>query len=556
MSAASIAPMTDRADLVILGGALEPIAPLPWPADALAVRDGRIVAMGTAADVRALVGPGTEVVELHGETVLPGFGDAHVHPISAGLLADRVDLHALPDDPGEYFAAIGRYADAHPERPWVLGSGWELTAFPRGEPEHQLLDGAVGDRPAMLESNDGHVAWVSSRALALAGVSAATPDPADGRIVRDASGAPTGTLVDGAMALVERHVPPATRDELLAGLRAAQAQLHAWGVTAWQDAHADAETLAVYRDAASAGWLTARVTAAQWWERDAGLEQIEAFEAERARSAIGPFKADAVKLMLDGILESRTAYLVDPYAGTDERAVPFIDPDLLREAVPELERRGFDCHFHSIGDGAVRLALDAVEEARRGNGPDAGGRAPRHHAAHLEVVNPADVPRFATLGMTANIQPFWAVDDEQMQGLRIPALGADRAEWQYVFRSLADAGARLAGGSDWPVTTGNPLLEIEVAVNRVAPTARDATPFVPRQRLTLDEALAAFTIGTAYVNRLDGETGTLEVGKRADLVILDRNLRGPEAGPIGEARVLATYVDGRPVHRSGASAPR
>jgi hypothetical protein len=158
--------------------------------------------------------------------------------------------------------------------------------------------------------------------------------------------------------------------------------------------------------------------------------------------------------------------------------------------------------------------------------------------------------------MTANIQPFWAVDDEQMQGLRIPALGADRAEWQYVFRSLADAGARLVGGSDWPVTTGNPLLEIEVAVNRVAPTARDATPFVPRQRLTLDEALAAFTIGTAYVNRLDGETGTLEVGKRADLVILDRNLRGPEAGPIGEARVLATYVDGRPVHRSGASAPR
>jgi hypothetical protein len=263
-------------------------------------------------------------------------------------------------------------------------------------------------------------------------------------------------------------------------------------------------------------------------------------------------KADAVKIMLDGILESRTAFMVDPYAGSDARAVPFVEPALLREAVAELDRRGFACHFHAIGDGAVRLALDAVEAARRRNGP----HGPRHHAAHLEVVHPADVPRFAQLDVTANIQPFWAVDDEQMQGLRIPALGPERAAWQYVFRSLADAGARLAGGSDWPVTTGNPLLEIEVAVRRVAPSAREAAPFVPEQRLALDEALAAFTIGSAWVNGLDTETGTLEVGKRADLVILDADLRAPDAGPIGEVGVMATYLDGRPVHRSGASTPR
>jgi predicted amidohydrolase YtcJ len=540
----------DPADLVILGGRLEPIARLDAPADALAVRDGRIVAIGLAAEVSERVGPRTDVVELRGETVLPGFGDAHVHPISAGLLADRVDLHALPDDPREYLAAIRRYAEAHPERPWILGSGWELTAFPHGEPGRELLDEAVGDRPAMLESNDGHVAWVSTAALALAGITDATPEPPDGRIVRDASGAPSGTLVDGATEAMDRIIPPATHDELLAGLRAAQAQLHAWGVTAWQDAIADPGKLAVYRDAAAAGWLTGRVTAAQWWVRDGGLVQIEAFEAERARSAIGSLKADAVKLMLDGILESRTALMVDPYAGTDERAAPFIDPDLLREAVPELERRGFGCHFHAVGDGAVRLALDAVEAARRANGP-ARPDGPRHHAAHLEVVNPADVPRFAALGMTANIQPFWAVDDEQMQGLRIPALGPERAEWQYVFRDLADAGARLAGGSDWPVTTGNPLLEIEVAVRRVAPHAREAAPFVPAQRLSLDEALTAFTLGAAYVSGRDAETGTLEVGKRADIVVLDRNLRDAGAGPIGDARVVATYVDGRPVHRSG-----
>ena len=549
--------MGEAADLVILGGTIEPIARPASPShDAVAIRDERIAAVGSSADLRELIGPSTEVVELRGETVLPGFQDAHIHPIEGGLLADRCDLHAL-GDVGAYLEAIRAYAAAHPEREWIIGSGWSLTAFPGGEPDRALLDRAVGRRPAILESDDGHVAWVSTRALELAGIDAATPDPPDGRIVRDEGGHPTGTLHDGATESIERLLPVPGHEERVRGLLAAQAELHALGITAWQDAHVESAALAAYREAAEDGRLTARVEAALWWGRAGGLEQIEWLEEARASAPVpGRLRAGSVKLMLDGILESRTAYLVDPYAGTDERAVPFIDPGLLREAVPELERRGFDCHFHSIGDGAVRLALDAVEEARRRNGPDAGGRAPRHHAAHLEVVNPADVPRFATLGMTANIQPFWAVDDEQMQGLRIPALGADRAEWQYVFRSLADAGARFAGGSDWPVTTGNPLLEIEVAVNRVAPTARDATPFVPRQRLTLDEALAAFTIGTAYVNRLDGETGTLEVGKRADLVILDRNLRGPEAGPIGEARVLATYVDGRPVHRSGASAPR
>jgi predicted amidohydrolase YtcJ len=249
--------------------------------------------------------------------------------------------------------------------------------------------------------------------------------------------------------------------------------------------------------------------------------------------------------MLDGILESRTAFMTRPYAGSaTDRGAPFVDPVVLHEAVAELDRRGFQAHFHAIGDGAVRLALDAVEEARRRNGPSDR----RHHAAHLEVVHPDDVSRFAALGMAANIQPFWAVADDQMSDLRVPVLGADRAAWQYVFRSLLRAGARLAGGSDWPVTTPNPLLEIEVATRRVAPHARDAEPFLPDEALTLDEAIAAFTIGSAYVNHLDEETGTLEPGKAADLVLLDRDLRDPGAGPIGEATVTATFVAGQRVH--------
>ncbi|MEO6578604.1 MAG: amidohydrolase family protein, partial [Candidatus Limnocylindria bacterium] len=268
--------------------------------------------------------------------------------------------------------------------------------------------------------------------------------------------------------------------------------------------------------------------------------QIEAFEEQRDASGIGRLRADSVKLMLDGIVESRTAYMTSPYRDSEHGGAPFIDPDLLMRAVTELDRRGFQAHFHAIGDAAVRLGLDAVEEARRRNGPSDG----RHHIAHLEVVHPDDIPRFAELGVVANIQPFWAVNDDQMQDLRIPALGPDRHAWQFAFESLRRAGARLAAGSDWTVTTANPLLEIEVAVSRVSPDVRGADPFLPDERLSLDDALTAFTLGSAYVNHLDTATGSIDVGKHADFVILDRNLRPADAGPIGDLTVRATYVEG------------
>ena len=294
-----------------MGARVEPIAAAPRPADAVAVRDGRIVAVGAAADVRRHIGRRTRVLELNGETLLPGFGDSHIHPIGGGMLADQCDLHDLPDA-AAYREAIARYAATHPDRAWIQGAGWSITAFPRGEPGRELLDQLVGDRPAILESNDGHNAWASSRALAIAGITAATDDPADGRIARDEHGEPNGTLVDGAISLVTDHLPPPRHEELLAGLRAAQAHLHALGITAWQDAHVEPADMAAYREAAAAGWLTARVVAALWWERDAGLEQIDAFEGLRAAGTVGRLRADSVKLMLDGVIESRTAWLTAP----------------------------------------------------------------------------------------------------------------------------------------------------------------------------------------------------------------------------------------------------
>ena len=536
--------MGDPADLVILGGSVEPIATPALPLqDAVAIRGGRIATIGKSVDLRALIGPATEVVELDGETVLPGFQDAHIHPIEGGLLVDRCDLHALADA-DSYLEAIRAHATAHPEREWIIGSGWSLPAFPGGEPDRALLDAAVGGRAAILESNDGHVAWVSTRALELAGIGDATPDPPDGRIARDARGAATGTLHDGAAQLVSRLLPPPSHEDLVRGLLAAQAGLHALGITAWQDAHVEAAELAAYRETAAAGRLTARVEAALWWDRSAGLEQIEWLEEARASASVpGQLQAASVKLMVDGILESRTAFMTEPYTGWADRGAPFIEPDVLRRAVVELDRRGLSCHFHAIGDGAVRLALDSVEAARSANGSGVG----RHHIAHIEVIHPEDVGRFAILDVTANMQPLWAADDEQMRDLRIPVIGEARAAWQYPFASLARAGARLAAGSDWTVSSADPLREIEVAVRRVAPETRDAAPFLPDERLSLDQALAALTIGSAFVNHLDEGTGTIQVGKLADLVILDRDLRAPDAGPIGDVRVQSTYVGGRRV---------
>jgi len=533
---------TDRPDLAFLGATVETMTDDAGPADAVAVQDGRIAFVGSSADLRPMIGPATRVVELDRETLLPGFQDAHVHPIEGGMLARSCDLHDLTGATA-YLEAIATYASAHPEREWIHGSGWSLPAFPRGEPHRSLLDAIVPDRPAFFESDDGHVAWANSRALAISGIDRTTPEPTNGRIVRDADGEPAGTLHDGAIELVYRHAPTATHADLLEGLRVAQSHLHSLGITAWQDAIVRPEALPVYREAAEAGWLTARVIAALWWEHEAGLEQIEAFERQRSASAVGRLRADSVKLMLDGILESQTAFVTSPYTGSDGwSGNPFIDPDLLREAVIDLDRRGFQAHFHAIGDGAIRLALDTVQAARAANG--AGDH--RHHIAHIELVNPDDVPRFGQLGVVANMQPFWASDDDAMRTLRVPVLGPERAGWQYPFASLLRTGATLAGGSDWTVTTANPLLEIEVAVTRVAPTTRDVAPFLPDERLSLDAALRAFTIGSAYVNHLD-ETGTIEVGKLADLVVLDRNLRAADAGPIGEATVRQTFVEGQEV---------
>ncbi|MGW4566549.1 amidohydrolase [Streptomyces sp. NPDC004561] len=537
-----------HADLLFTGGPV--LTPGGRTATAVAVTGDRITAVGHT-ELNELAGPRTEVVDLAGRLLLPGFQDAHVHPVPAGLELSQCDL-AGTTTAEETVAAVRAYADAHPEREWILGGGWSMEAFAGGTPTRELLDAVVPDRPVYLPNRDHHGAWVNSRALQLAGIDRDTPDPADGRIERDASGVPSGTLQEGAMQLVGRLTPPAGAAERLAALLHAQRHLHALGITAWQDALVGDflgmdDPAEAYLTAARDGSLTARVVGALWWDRERGAEQIPELVEKRRAFSHGRFRAGTVKLMLDGVAENHTAALLDPYLDkcgcvTANRGKSFVDPKQLPAYVTELDALGFQCHFHALGDRAVRDALDAIEAARGANGPS----DTRPHLAHLQVVHPDDVPRFARLGATANIQPLWAAHEPQMDELTIPFLGPERAAWQYPFGALLRSGARLAAGSDWPVSSPDPLQGVHVAVNRTEPGGTRPV-FLPDERLSLGEALTAYTAGSAYVNHLD-EAGRVAVGALADLVVLDRD---PFAGPpeaIAETAVALTYVGGERVY--------
>ena len=552
-------------DLILHGGRVRTMAPAAEGAlpSAIAIAAERVTGLGTDRDVLAFRGRRTRVVDLRGRTVTPGFTDAHTHPVSGGLRNFECDLDRF-DDLEDHQAAVAAYAAAHPDLDWIVGDGWSMETFPGGIARREALDAVVPDRPVLLTNRDGHGAWVNTRALQLAGVTRETPDPARGRIERDPDGTPVGMLQETAIELVRRLVPGHDQATFERALVDAQAELHALGITGWHDANVPLRLAAAYRAIAGRGELTARVVLSLGSEDldayggPAGKADVRDAVAAAARAAdprtpgAARLAASAVKFFTDGILESRTGAMLTPYLDTDGRPTGGVgylnfEPERLRALAIDLDARGFQLHYHAIGDRAVREALDAIEAARRTN----GARDARHHVAHIQVIHPDDVPRFRALDVVANAQPLWAVHETQMDELTIPILGPERTGWQYPFGSLLRSGARLAFGSDWTVSTANPFPQIEVAVRRVWPGNRDAEPFLASERLTLDEALRAFTVGSAFVNRED-EAGWLGVGRLADLAVLDRDIDAPDAGPIGDTKVVATMVGGALVFEAPA----
>ncbi|KUO15321.1 amidohydrolase [Streptomyces dysideae] len=519
-------------------------------ADTVVLRGDRVLATGSAPDVLGMVGEDAQVVRTEGRLVMPGFQDAHVHPMAAGLLESWCDLSDAVDL-GDALTRVATYARRHPDLPWIVGGGLTSAFLPHGTPVAELLDTVVPDRPVHLLGSDLHDACVNSAALTRAGVGAHTPDPPFGAISRDLGGRPTGLLHEAAADLVGRHVPPPDRVAQENALLTAQRLLHRYGITAWQDALVGPylglpDPLPAYLELARRGEVSGSVSLALWWDPCRGPEQIEDLCERRAQARAVGLPADHVKIMQDGICENGWAALLSPYLDRPVTPPGRLDATDLSEAVTALVRAEFSVHFHAVGDRAVRECLDAVEAA-------SSSSERRHHIAHVQLVDDVDLPRFAELDVTANVQPLWAAEIPHMRKTYEPMLGPRRVDRQYPFAGLTRAGARLAAGSDWPVSSPNPLWGAYVAATRLpalasapwmGPDYRPA-PFNPQERIGVPEILRAYTAGSGHLHR---RPATLAPGSPADVVVLDVDVlrEGPDA--LCEAQVDLTIAGGRLVH--------
>ena len=520
-------------------------------AQAIAITDGRITYVGSDDDANQHIGSNTTVVDLGGRMILPAFQDIHIHPISGGIEASACDLNGL-GGLAEYRSTIGEYVAANPDVPWILGGGWSMAVFgPGGAPSRTILDELVPDRPVYLSSSDGHTGWANSRALEIAGVTRDTPDPVDGRIDRDPeTGELIGSLQEGAMRLVTRHIPPTTLEGRMAGLRYARNMLHRYGITSITDASVGAEALEAYEALDQRGELNLRVITSLWWDREGDESQIPKLIEQREKYTKGNIRATTVKIMQDGVLENYTGAMLEPYLlGGGTRGIPMVEPEFLKQVVTLLDAEGFQVHFHAIGDGAIRQSLDAVEEALLEN----GALGHRHHISHLQVIHPDDIARFAELDVIANFQPLWAAYDDYIKQLNIPAIGEERTSWMYPIQSVKDTGGMVAFGSDWSVSTANPFYQMETAITRMDSNDYSIEPFIPEEAINIETAIDAFTINAAFVNKHENVTGSIETGKYADLIVLDQNLMDIDARAISDTQVLLTLFAGEPVHGSLAN---
>ena len=522
----------------------------PW-AEAVAITGGRVVFVGKNSKAGNYQVEKTKVIDLAGRMVLPGFQDSHVHLVSGGVELGQCNLNDLQTKQ-EILARVQSYSEAYPEKDWIVGGGWDLPVFPEANPAKELLDAVVPSRPVFLSAADGHSAWVNSRALELAGITAKTPDPEDGHIERNpGTNEPSGTLREAAMGIVSRLIPEPSADEYLNGLRAGLALANRFGITSIIEASADDPILDTYAALDRNGELTVRVLASIYVDPGKGPAQVEELIRKRERYQGRILKATAAKIFADGVIESHTAALLEPYLDRPGNAgKPILEADEFNRLAAALDKAGFQIHVHAIGDGAVRMALDAIEDARKANGP----RDARHHIAHLELIDPADVPRFRSLGVVANFQALWAYPDTYITQLTEPILGPERSGRLYPIGSVVRSGGLFAGGSDWSVSSLNPLDAVQVAVTRRDPEAPAGPAWLAREIIDLPTAVAAYTKIGAYLSFEERIRGSIEPGKAADLVVLDSNIFEIPQQEIHTVNVVLTILEGKVVY-SAADAP-
>jgi predicted amidohydrolase YtcJ len=508
-------------------------------AQALAVRAGRLAAVGTEAEARALAGPSTEVVDLHGAFVAPGFNDAHLHL----LHVETVDL-ADARDVAEIQRRIAAWAREHPQAAWVTGRGWFYGAFPGGMPHRKQLDEVVPDRPALMTGYDGHTAWANTRALQAAGVTRETPDPPDGAIARDAAGEATGVLKEAAIALVREHVPPPSAEEKHAALQRRLAEAASYGLTSVQNA--SPLDLPVFERVLAEGGLKVRVYSALAFTKDPSAAEIARDKALRDQHRGPLLKLGAVKGILDGVVESGTAAMFEPYVVTGGTGHPNWSEEELNRTAAVYDKEGFQILLHAIGDRAIRMGLDAYAHAMHLNGT----RGRRHRIEHIEVPLRADLPRFKLLGVIASTQAYFANPDQNTLDVYVKNLGPARAARAMPFRSLDAAGAVQAFGSDYPVFPMRVLEGMYAAVTRTTPGGTPAGGWQPQERISAEAALRHFTADAAYASFDEEVKGTLAVGKFADFVVLSEDILADPPARLLEAKVLRTVMDGRDTFRA------
>ena len=546
----------EAADLILLNAKIYTVdSTQPW-ASAVAIENGQITYVGDDQGAKKLVDENTQTINLNGKMILPGFHDIHVHPVHSGVLYQQCTLFDILGVE-KLLSKVKECALANPEDEWIIGGGWTVPDFaPSGLPDKKLLDEIVPDRPVSLKSSDGHSLWVNSKALELAGITAATPDPENGRIDRyPNSQEPSGSLQeDSAIMLVMDLEPELTTEDLINGLKYSRDLFHSLGITGVQDAILKLKPgdayygLDAYNYLDNRNELNLHVVTALFWENSKPLDQQlpQFLKIRQQQQTNGNVKATSIKIWQDGVIETQTAALLEPYSDRSDgyRGDLQNTPDNLNTAVVALDAAGFQIHFHAIGDRAIRVSLDALEEAINSNGT----RDSRHHLSHIELFNPADIPRFSEMNVIANFQPLWAIQDEYITDLTWPRLGEERSKWLYPIGSMQRTGAKVGFGSDWYVTSVNPLDGIETAVTRLDPNGLTDVPLGQNEEISLAQAIENYTLNSAYVNFLDHRVGSVEVGKQADLVILDRNLFAIPTSEINEAKVIATLFEGRLVY--------
>jgi len=517
-------------------------------AQAVAIAGDQIVFVGSNEGVESYLGSKTVVIDLGGKMVLPGFVDAHAHPSHAMDFVGNISLYLL-DSLEKYEKAIAEFVESRPDAEFYRGGGWADTFFPNLGPTKEILDAIIPDRPIAIVSYDGHSMWVNSVTLERARITKDTPDPDGGRIERDPeTGQPSGTLRETAFKLIESVIPDHSMEERKKALLAYQEMANRAGITMSHDAMLDAQAIAAFNALAEEDRLKMRFRGAITLEPDQGIkQQIETVLEERSKNTHPNFQTHAAKIFVDGVVEGGTAYLLDPYEHKPEfRGEPIWDPEALKDACVALDAENLQIHFHVIGDAAARITLDALESVYKTN----GGRDSRHLITHLQLVEPEDIERFKQLGVIAVPQPFWFKIDDYDTELALPYLGKERAAKQYPMQSFIDAGVIMASASDFPVTIPfDPLIAIQIGTTRLGIVETAEEVLFPEERASLEDLITSFTYNGAYANFLENETGSIEVGKQADIIVLDQNLFDIPTKEISKAKVLLTLVDGVEVFR-------